>query len=244
MKSATPVAQTEQCPDCGCQVSATPGNVAALAVRKTSALFSRRCGVCRANRVVWHAGCSKGVGTIMKSKDKDSPKRPTAEMAATQAESEIRARDEARFRGRLGSLASVSKRASSRPTAKRATTGLTTENRPPEAWRAVISKAGAGAEHSVQRALIAAARDFTTAPLERASAGLGANKAEARVSRLLSSAGLHVSVREVMGRSGLGPEASRALLNLALAPVRARSERQRATLYEVPRRSPKDDPLS
>ena len=180
----------------------------------------------------------------MKPKDKDSPIRPTAEMAATLAELEIRARDEARFRGRLGSLASLSRRASSGPTAKRATTSLTKENRPPEAWQAVISKAGAGAEHSVQRALAAAASGLVNAPLERASTRLGANKVEARVSRLLSSAGLDVTVREVMGRSGLGPEASRALLDLALAPVRAKYERQRATLYEVPRRSKKDDPLS
>jgi len=186
----------------------------------------------------------------MKSKDKDSPSRPAATgpnpKAATPVVSANRVRGEAsRFRESLGSLASLSKRASSCPTATRATTGLTKENRPPEAWQACTSETDAGAERRRLRAVAAAVRDFEVEPLGHASAGLGANKAEARASRLLSSAGLHVDVREVMARSGLGPEVARALLDLALTPVRERSERRlRATLYEVPRRPSKIDPLS
>jgi hypothetical protein len=81
--------------------------------------------------------------------------------------------------------------------------------------------------------------------LERASERLGAMTSEARAGRLLSGAGLHVSARDVMERSGIGPELAGALLDMALNKVRAGSERRlHATLFELPRRSSNDDPLS
>ena len=233
-----------------CTVSAAPRHADVLSIPRTTTLFSHRCVTSRHAREEWHVGCSVAYGTIMKAKDKRSPTRPTAEAprpaAATPVESAVHVRGkDAEVRGSLGSLASLSKRVSNRPTAMRAPTCLTKENRPPEAWQAVTSEVDAGAERRATEARGAAVRAFTVASLGRASAGLGAKQAEARTSRLLSSAGLHVDVRDVMARSGLGPEVARALLDLALTPVREESERRlHATLYEVPRRPSKDDPLS
>jgi hypothetical protein len=197
-----------------------------------------------------HACCCRSPGTIMRLRRKDSPTRSIAEAPKPKAATLDEPVNSLRYgldpyRGGIGSLASLSKSASGRPTASRATTCPTKENRPPEAWRAATLEAGASSdrlgtkvrerEHSNRMIL---------APLGRASVRLGAMTPEARVGRLLSGAGLLVSARDVEERSGIGPGLASTLLDLALTPVRERSERRaRATLFDPPRRS-NDDPLS
>ena len=186
----------------------------------------------------------------MRSDDKDSLIRSNAKAttlrAATPNESVSRLRDGlAPARGGLGSLASIPKRASDRPTATRATKSPTKKNRPPEAWRAENSEMGASAGRLGSSLHAAEAVSRTVESPGRASVRLGANRPEARASRMLSGAGLFVDARAVMERSGLGPALACALLDFALTSVRERSDRRlRATLYELPRRPWKDDPLS
>jgi hypothetical protein len=103
---------------------------------------------------------------------------------------------------------------------------------------------GASAGRIGRKVAECGAIDRTMEPLGRVSGRFGAISPEARVGRLLNGAGLLVSAREVMERSGIGPELAGALLDLALTPVRGGSERRvRAKLYEFPRRS-NEDPRS